>query len=484
MNVNYNINTQKSSDNYHHGVFNLVSDDNEIINKYINIVVTCDRSGSMAAVFDSVQFSLINLMKYLRVLLHKNPDMVVYLSILMFDHTVEFICKQKLLTKATFTDHEFNSLKKEVELTYARGCTNIENAFKSISECYIDDIILIDADIDADIESFINVNIFMTDGTATDGTDDNDELFKLLPIDSEHYFLGFGVDHDSEMLYSFSKQFNSITNSQYYYVDSMENAGLIYGEIIDKLLYRTLSNCTLSSETCQLFDVSDNTWSNSIKVNNMGNYSSYTYHYRMEECDTKPILSLISNDNECEIILNKTDSLKGLFNYDVAQFRINVIGALYTSITTNQLYDVSDIEDDLSLLDANQDVDAFVKQLNDDIYILKNTFNDVKAYSIARYVSQAYQLSYNITKVEINEFLPQVVGFDQLYDASMAMMSQNFDSPNENPRSSGDDSIHTQRYTPLDPTHSYSISQDSYSVYATPGNIRTMRNVSQGGNAL
>ena len=105
---------------------------------------------------------------------------------------------------------------------YARNMTNIGDAFAKvdkISKQYED-------------EHVKTSHIFMTDGIPTSGITDRAKLVEKLPSIDYQYFIGFGLDHDVTLLSMFADKF---ANS-YYFVDSIENTGNIYGEILHNIV--------------------------------------------------------------------------------------------------------------------------------------------------------------------------------------------------------------------------------------------------------
>ena len=49
-------------------------------------------------------------------------------------------------------------------------------------------------------------------------------------------FVGFGIDHDTVLF----NKLGNLTNSGYYFIDKLENAGLVYGEILHGVFYKYL----------------------------------------------------------------------------------------------------------------------------------------------------------------------------------------------------------------------------------------------------
>ena len=97
--------------------------------------------------------------------------------------------------------------------------------------------------------------IFMTDGNITDGEVDIEMLRTFVPENSRNYFIGFGADHDFRLLQKLASN-----GGAYYYVDKIENAGLVFGEIIHSILYTALKNVIITVENGEIYDFEKNEW--------------------------------------------------------------------------------------------------------------------------------------------------------------------------------------------------------------------------------
>ena len=94
----------------------------------------------------------------------------------------------------------------------------------------------------------------MTDGEATDGSKDVAVLQTLVNTDITNAFIGFGVEHDASLLNSIS----SIGKSAYYFIDKLESAGLVYGEILHGILYKLITKSEITIETGLVYNFNTN----------------------------------------------------------------------------------------------------------------------------------------------------------------------------------------------------------------------------------
>jgi hypothetical protein len=102
----------------------------------------------------------------------------------------------------------------------------------------------------------------MTDGKAVNGEKNPTKLLNYVSDNFENIFVGFGTDHDYNMLEILSSKIND----SYYYVDNIENTGLVYGEIIHSILYKSLSKIVLKIENGEIkYDSPENIFYKNVK---------------------------------------------------------------------------------------------------------------------------------------------------------------------------------------------------------------------------
>ena len=386
------------------------------------IIFMIDRSGSMSDVCsdgrDKMQH-ILHTLKNMIIYFKDNRSARVYINIFAFDDIIE-----EIVERTAISEENIDSIITKINRISPRNSTDIEKALISI-KCTIDKIQLKNPTHNIS-------NIFMTDGEATTGNHDIDYLSGLIDRNITNAFIGFGLEHDAVLLKSVSNG----DNSSYYFIDKLENAGLVYGEILHGILYKILSDVRIQCSNCLIYDYKNNIWCDSLKVVDIVSESSKVYH----------IVSTMPKD--CRVYLkaksNKDDSITQheffIFNEDEPMdlskyvFRQRTLQLLYKinkfiekknhskrdlSIfrgfednTTNNRRAIMEEQNMLKtemknfmdemkkyMSDNNLNNDGFMKNLCDDIYISYRTF-DTKfgaMYNASRQSSQGSQRIYTVS---------------------------------------------------------------------------------------
>ena len=117
-------------------------------------------------------------------------------------------------------------------------------------------------------------------------------------------YIGYGDNHDAKLLQDMAK----IVNGDYHFVDNIENAGMIYGEIIHSLLYAVVENISVHIKGAEVYDYSNNTWSNKINFNSFSSEHIQTLILRSNWDSVEPInVNIIYNEVSSNILHSKTD---------------------------------------------------------------------------------------------------------------------------------------------------------------------------------
>jgi hypothetical protein len=404
------------------GIVNLkINKKNPIIQKRHFVFVT-DCSGSMSDVcndgrmkIDHSNHTLINMITYFA----EHHELGVSITVFAFDDSFYTIIENEQVTQ-----DNLDKLIQDVKKIRPKGVTNIEKALNNSSDYIIDFV-------NKNMDTYVT-HIFMTDGDATQGNTIPSELKKCLTPLVSNIFIGFGIEHNSYLLKELSGHDNK---NNYYFVDELEKAGFVYGEVLHSVIYRNLENTVINVTNGLIYDWKKNIWVSSINIGDLISESKKIFH----------ILSENPQEFSCEIHsvdcsskelfdknIKKTDDYVDLSDYKYRQktlqllFEVNTHNfnkiKCYDPIEFNRLSKNNDydafckkIQDDNKILQEkmkdllremkefastlSKDSCGLIKMLCDDIYICMQTFNQKYSamYSCARQVSQGSQRSYSAT---------------------------------------------------------------------------------------
>lgn len=402
-----------------------------------NIIISVDCSYSMKDNITKLRRTLINIINYFSNI--KTHNFQILITLLTFDNNVEevfafididnFKLKNKNTNKTIVEEILLNINKKVCE----KGTTDLGKIIKRIKKYIINDY------------TFSNINIFMTDGTPTTGILNKSKLTLLMKndinVNCENYLIGVGLEHDNELLKNMTIE-NS--NTYYYFIDTFQNAEIIYGEILEKELFKKHTEIILSSKnnTFEFYDDKQNKWVKELYCNPMSPNDIFYYAVRNYNisCDDDNILyltytykkettSLINIDNVTLIEEYNTKSNKSndyLNSINAIHLRVIVIQFMYIYEKNKKLEDLGFIPDykiDKIINDMRNSYDTLktiiekinnidtkdtkiaipiIKQLLDDMYIHIEMQISIycNMFTYIRLISQVGQYSYNVNNID------------------------------------------------------------------------------------
>lgn len=399
-------------------------------------IFVIDRSGSMSdrcsdgrTKMQHISHTLKNMILYF----HENPAINLHVSIFAFDDKFVSVVERTRIYVSNLQE-----ILSKIDRIRPSGSTDIELALEKTGD-YIEEI-------KKDYPQHIISHIFMTDGEATTGSTDHNILKGLVNPHIDNAFIGFGINHDSTLLTHLS----FYTKSSYYFIDALEKAGLVYGEILHGILYKYLTDVEVCVKNGLIYDYKDNQWVNKLFVGDIAGEANKTYHLISNTPDTcKIILNCKNSDEEYSfqasqlmnpqanhknyIYRQKTLELlyevrqlqknraevKKLHELNFSVFTKNIDNTDYNEYTT-KMKKLNDEEIELKqrlraffdeikkyMLDNNLNEDKFLKNLCDDIYITYRTlgtkYGDM--YTSARQTSQGTQRCYTVSNTPEDEEL-------------------------------------------------------------------------------
>lgn len=407
-------------DNAKFGILNFKAVTSSETNKELEFIFTVDCSGSMSDMCSdrrSKMQHIIHTLKNMIIFLQENSEINVNIIVNSFDKNL-----YKIVERTRITRDNYRGILEKIEEIHPMGSTNIENALIESSQ-EINSLKILYPD------HIIN-HIFMTDGQATDGSNDISLLKNIVVQDVTNAFIGFGIEHDSALLNGIS----SIGKSGYYFIDKLENAGLVYGEILHSIIYKILTDCEIDITNGLIYNFKTNSWVNNLKIDDIVSESDKTYNIISQNPDDVRVTIKgrlddlvilypsikIDDDNLCKHVFRQR-TLELMFKvneYCNKKMELNIDSDEESQLELDliQLEDtINESESDSSslkkqlidfmnemkqfMIDNNLTDDKFMKNLCDDIYICFRTF-DTKYGSMfcnSRQTSQGSQRQYTVS---------------------------------------------------------------------------------------
>jgi hypothetical protein len=456
-----------------------------------DFVFVVDRSGSMSDTCSdgrSKMQHIIHTLKNMIIYFNENAaikenainkNIKINVSIFAFDDNLI-----EVIRRTQITEDNLNSILTKIDKIRPNNGTNIELALKEINK-YILEL--------QEVYPNNQINhIIMTDGEPTVGDKNPYNLSKLVNKNIYNSFVGFGYDHDANLLDIIS----SGEKNNYYFIDAIESAGLIYGEILHNLLYKLLYDFEITVENGLIYNYASNLWTNRLYIGDITGESNKIYHLLtpqederkcLQSCNVCVSFNLLQN-KETLRILEKHNDEKYFTKFN---FRQKTMALLYDAnqnqqkkyLTSDMIKEkgedkekdkaqeqiikkqMSDLLDEMIKYNADNDninESKFIKNLCDDIYITRKTFGSSYGmmYSCARQTSQGTQRGYTVN--------------------TTPMISEPSLSPTRLTRhnnNSGSDLAHLFIFDE-EPHGSYKVSNFEDAPYLSPTAMNVMRSIS------
>ena len=321
------------------GILNFTAVNTRETSEELDFLFVVDCSGSMSDPCSdgrSKMQHIIHTLKNMILFFNEHPNTKINITINAFDTKI-----YPIVTRTKITDENLNEIIYKIEKIAPRGSTNIEFALKKSAE----EINRLKSQFPS---SIIN-HIFMTDGEATDGSRDITILQTNVIPDITNAFIGFGVEHDASLLNGIS----SVGKSGYYFIDKLESAGLVYGEILHGILYKLITDSEIIIENGLVYNFKTNTWVDSLQIGDIVSEANKTYN----------IIS--SNPDECTV------NIKGCVGDLVILFpstqieNTDLSTQIYRQRTLQLLYEANDFCNRKRAYDNSKDSGSFIYNRND-----------------------------------------------------------------------------------------------------------------------
>ena len=240
-------------------------------------IVSLDRSGSMADIcrdgktkLEHVIHGMAGLTAAIREAAGGDADTHT-LTLIPFDHVSSPAALCVPLSTRDGRDACDATLSKLLANLTPRGSTDIGGALQSVS--------VVSAKLRRAAEDghrSVRINhIFLTDGEPTKGVISPSQLKALVEEgdDIRHVFLGFGRVHNSALLSKLAERHGSL----HYFVDSLEKAGMLLGEVVYRLTHEIVPSLLLRLPEGKLFDDTKQAWVEEIDTGMLSDGDTRTY---------------------------------------------------------------------------------------------------------------------------------------------------------------------------------------------------------------
>lgn len=404
------------------GILDLKAANTPLSQEEHEFIFKVDCSGSMSDICSdgrSKMQHIVHTLKNMILYFKENPSIKLHITIDAFDDKIH-----KIIERTIITNENYGFIIEKINEIQPRGNTNIELALRDTKKT-IDKIQI-------DYPSHNISHIFMTDGQATDGSTNLDLLSKLVDRSVANLFIGFGIDHDSSLLNDIA----DAENSSYYFIDKLENAGLVYGEILHGILYKNLSNVEICIENGLIYDFKTNNWVKTLQIGEVVSEANKIYHIASSKPDECVVslnaVTLDSQDIHLDIRPSSYDAYlrKYIYRQRTLQYLFKVKNFLKRKYEQKENHSSSslfmrnqfDLPDDAKFISeenglkkelenfmyeiknymivSNIKNDKFMKNLCDDIYICYRTIGTKfgHMFAAARQTSQGTQRCYTVSQ--------------------------------------------------------------------------------------
>lgn len=469
------------------GILSLKATEGNISKKELELIFQIDCSGSMSdqcADGRTKMQHILHTLKNMILFFKENTELKVNVTIRAFDDKI-----YKIIDRTIVNNDTYEKIIAEINLITPKGATNIENALKQTA--------LIASELKKEHPESDLYHILMTDGRPTAGYGSYEYLKGLVDDSYTNVFIGFGIDHDATLLNELGETNEKSAN---YFIDQLENAGLVYGEILHGFVYKLLENTVITVNNGLVYDFKTNTWNSTLRIGDIVSESIKFYHI---VSNTPEFCSIELTGNKAEDQTNIYIEVQPSLNSNVY---IDLTKYVYRQRTQQILYKINEflkktnresnhitfmrlpnldeekpdytaekheLKEELTTffgelkqyIEENQlQTDILLKNLCDDIYICHRTFGTKYAemYCGARMCSQGNQRTYTATQVPDDEPYP-------VLKRSYAVHDEDGD---------GDGDEDDIGFIPPPILLRHEVSDSLATPYRTASNIRVMREVS------
>jgi len=342
--------------------------------EHLEFVFTIDMSASMKE-FCSLNKTkmdyIIHILKNIIAYMHEKTSVDFHITINGFNNDIHEIIK-----RTKITDENYASIVSTIDAIVPVGYTDIE---KALIKCGVE----VEA-IQRDYPSHKIYHIFMTDGHATHGLKDVDVLKQLVVKDIMNAFIGIGLHHDADILRGLCIG-DDYSRCEYHFIDKLEGAGLVYGEILYSIVYKLLTDVEINVTNGLIYDYKKNEWVQRLKIPDIVGEGCKTYNIISANVgefscgvigarDDLVVLYPSHRSDSCDLSQHVIRQRVMQLFYEVNKYcfdKRNYFGRSKPSMSFHMMGKIGELMTDMNAYIEERGLD-----LNDDKF-MKNLYNDV-----------------------------------------------------------------------------------------------------------
>lgn len=257
------------------GIITIKTPKVQITKTPLAIYMNIDRSGSMDDICPDGQTKMAHLKHTIKNMIHlfsTYTEVNVYICIGIFGSFVDILTNGfELITIETL-----EYFYKIINSITSQGNTNIELSLQTAMNSILT--------FKKKSPNVRPIHIQFTDGEASSGETEINELIKNINTSYKNIFIGFGETHDSYLLSRFA-EYDNVGINEYIFIDQTEKADMVCGEIIYNILYPFTTECSTinmipdeDGKSMKIYNWKTNEWVSNITISPLSGDCEKIYH--------------------------------------------------------------------------------------------------------------------------------------------------------------------------------------------------------------
>ncbi len=142
------------------------------------------------------------------------------------------------------------------------------------------------------------VMVVLSDGEITSGISEKEKIGQLMLDTTQddnfsNRVIGYGADHSVKLL----SYLADLTKGEYHCIESVEGAGVVYGEIVHGVIYEAARNGFMRVENGEIYNPMECKWTDTIEINEFAAGKTYIWSMR-RNCEEPISVQVTYTNNE------------------------------------------------------------------------------------------------------------------------------------------------------------------------------------------